>query len=107
SRTVVETATARNEPEDGHQAVKIRSTASTLHIVMVCPEIVPFAKTGGLADMAGSLSLGPGQLGHHVSLIMPAYRHILRAGIAIHESRIRVTASVGGRMEDADVLAAR
>jgi starch synthase len=103
SRTVVE----KDEREDPHQAVKTGSKASPLHVVMVCPEIVPFAKTGGLADMVGSLALALEQLGHHVSLVMPAYRHILRAGIPIHQSRIRITANVGGRMEEAEVLAAK
>jgi 1,4-alpha-glucan branching enzyme len=96
SRTVVE-----------HHAARTRATASPLHVVMVCPEVVPFAKTGGLADMVGSLALTLEQLGHHVSLLMPAYRHTLRAGVPIHESGIRVTAPVGGRVQDAEVLTAR
>jgi starch synthase len=74
---------------------------------MVCPEIVPFAKTGGLADMAGSLALALEQLGHHVSLVMPAYRHVLRAGISIQQPGIRLTVPVEGRIEDAEVLTAR
>lgn len=107
SRIVVATAAAGNEPENGQLAVNADSTASPLRVVMVCPEIVPFAKTGGLADMAGALALALEQLGHHVSLIMPAYRDILRAGVPIHDSGIRVTASVSGRMEDAKVLTAK
>jgi starch synthase len=38
---------------------------------------------------------------------MPAYRHVLRAGIPIHQPGMHVAASVGGRIEDAEVLTAR
>src|SRR6516164_9065768 len=48
-----------------------------LKIAMACPEIVPFAKTGGLADMASSLATALERLGHQLCLIMPAYRAVL------------------------------
>jgi starch synthase len=107
ARTIVEKEAEENEPQDPQRAVLTASPAAPLHVVMVCPEIVPFAKTGGLADMAGSLALALEQLGHHVSLVMPAYRQALLAGIPIQQSGIRVTASVDGRMQDAEVLTAR
>jgi starch synthase len=43
---------------------------------MVAPEATPFAKTGGLADVAGALPLALARLGHEVTLVMPAYRGI-------------------------------
>jgi 1,4-alpha-glucan branching enzyme len=107
SRTIVETPAMR-EPQDAHRAVKTPALSSTpLHIVMVCPELVPFAKTGGLADMAGALVLALEEIGHNVSLIMPAYRCVLQADIALQDPGIRVTATVDDRMEDAEVLIAR
>jgi 1,4-alpha-glucan branching enzyme len=45
-----------------------------LRIAMICPEIVPFAKTGGLADMVASLAKALDQLGHQIVLVMPGYR---------------------------------
>lgn len=43
---------------------------------MVAPEATPFAKTGGLADVAGALPLALGRLGHSVTVVLPRYRGI-------------------------------
>src|SRR5262249_44434766 len=90
-----------------NRAVATVESQGPLRVVMVCPEIVPFAKTGGLADMSGSLALALEQLGHDVSLIMPAYRQALRSGIPLQETGIRVSTSVDGRMDQAQVLTAQ
>ncbi len=39
-------------------------------------EAAPFAKTGGLADVAGSLPRAIASLGHEVSVVMPRYRRV-------------------------------
>ena len=49
---------------------------SSLSILMVASEAVPFAKTGGLADVTSALSKALGRLGHRVTLVMPKYREI-------------------------------
>ena len=46
-----------------------------LRILLVSPEVMPFAKTGGLADVAGSLPLALESLGCEVSVFLPFYRH--------------------------------
>jgi starch synthase len=43
-------------------------------ILMVTPEAVPFAKTGGLGDVAGALPLALARLGHDVTVVLPRYR---------------------------------
>ena len=102
-RTVIQPVVSGDEPEHRDRMVETPSPAQ-LHIVMVCPEILPFAKTGGLADMAGALALALEELGHRVSIVMPAYRQVFRAGIPLYDSGIHVTATVDGRMQDAEVL---
>jgi starch synthase len=49
---------------------------------MVTPEARPFAKTGGLADVAGALPLALARLGHRVTLVLPRYRGIETGGAA-------------------------
>lgn len=45
-----------------------------MRIVIVASEAVPWAKTGGLADVAGALPDALAELGHDVTLILPHYR---------------------------------
>ena len=73
---------------------------------MICPEIVPFAKTGGLADMVGSLAKALDVLGHQVTLVMPAYRPVLRATGTINDTEIRFDVPVGSDEIAAEVLKA-
>lgn len=47
-----------------------------LRILLISPEVEPFAKTGGLADVAGALPKALERLGHDVRVFMPRYRGI-------------------------------
>lgn len=47
-----------------------------LKIAMIASECVPFAKTGGLADVVGALPTALQRLGHEVIVIMPSYSSI-------------------------------
>lgn len=50
-----------------------------LKVLFAASEVTPFAKTGGLADVAGSLPAVLRRLGHDVRVVMPYYRAV-RAG---------------------------
>jgi starch synthase len=52
-----------------------------MRILMVTSEAVPFAKTGGLADVAGALPRALVRLGHEVDVVMPRYRGITTDGL--------------------------
>lgn len=58
--------------------------APPLSILMVASEAVPYAKTGGLADVVGALPGALARLGHHVKLVMPRYREVGTVGTARH-----------------------
>lgn len=47
-----------------------------LRVLIVSPEVVPFAKTGGLADVAGALPKALASLGHQVKVILPKYKMV-------------------------------
>ena len=51
-----------------------------LKVLLASSEVVPFAKTGGLADVAGSLPLALEELGVDVRIIMPKYASVKVAG---------------------------
>ncbi len=47
-----------------------------LNILFVASEVVPFAKTGGLADVSGALPKALGAAGHNVVVVMPRYYQV-------------------------------
>ena len=47
-----------------------------MKIVICASEVVPFAKTGGLADVAGALPLALEKEGQEVIVILPRYQAI-------------------------------
>lgn len=47
-----------------------------MRILMVASECHPFAKTGGLAEVLGSLPRALARLGHRVDVVMPRYRRV-------------------------------
>lgn len=50
--------------------------ADPLRILFLSAEVAPFAKTGGLGDIGGSLPKALHDMGHDVRVVMPAYRKI-------------------------------
>jgi starch synthase len=71
--------------------------AASRSILVITPEATPFAKTGGLADVAGALPLALGRLGHRVTVILPRYRgvpagtHIGKASVTLGPDRLTAT----------------
>jgi starch synthase len=52
-----------------------------LRILLMASEAIPYAKTGGLADVAGALPRALAALGHDVRVLIPKYRGVeARAG---------------------------
>ena len=47
-----------------------------MRIAMCASEVVPFAKTGGLADVAGALPIALEDMGQEVIIVMPRYKSV-------------------------------
>jgi starch synthase len=69
---------------------------------MVASEARPFAMTGGLADVLGSLPSALARLGHDVDVVLPRYR-----GVDAGDPLGRLTVRIGGQVEHADVSGVR
>ena len=51
-----------------------------MNILLISPEVFPFAKTGGLADVAGALPEALAKKGHKVSVALPYYQLVKKNG---------------------------
>jgi len=75
-----------------------------LKILSLSAEAVPFAKTGGLADVAGSLPKAIRALGHDVRVAMPRYGRIDPAKFQLREILPAFPVPMDKQMEEAAVL---
>ena len=77
-----------------------------MHIVFAASECVPFAKTGGLADVVGALPPALASLGHRVTVYLPLYRQtkladakpVLRSVTIPFDDRYRFCSVLDGGM---------
>ena len=71
-----------------------------MKVAFTSSEVFPFAKTGGLADVAGSLPVELAKLGHEVKVFMPKYNTFGETQFGLHyqweigEMPIRVAGNV-------------
>ncbi|MDD5438765.1 MAG: glycogen synthase GlgA [Candidatus Omnitrophica bacterium] len=68
-----------------------------MKIVFVSSEVYPFAKTGGLADVAGSLPRELNLLGHTVTVVMPLYREVIQKGFDPQPVKLAAGAYLGNK----------
>ncbi len=66
-----------------------------MKILLATSEAVPFAKTGGLADVSGALPLELARLGHEPVVIMPAYPQIRKPGLPIEPTGVQFEVPIG------------
>lgn len=70
-----------------------------MNILIASSEVTPFAKTGGLADVCGTLPVALSQLGANPVVVMPAFhQHIHRAGVPIHETGLTFDVPIGSKV---------
>ena len=77
---------------------------SPLKILFLASEVVPFAKTGGLADVAGALPKALNELGHDIRVVLPRYGFIDREKFELQEFIPELIVPMNGRTEKASIL---
>lgn len=75
-----------------------------MNVLFASSEVYPFAKTGGLADVGGALPIALQGLVDQVTVILPAFSHIYKAGLPIEELPIHFDVPVGGRVVSGQLL---
>jgi hypothetical protein len=75
-----------------------------MDVVFVASEAVPFAKTGGLADVAGALPRALEHQGHRVAVFLPGYRRAKAAGLELVDTGLTVRVPVGARLVMGSIL---
>jgi len=75
-----------------------------MHIVYVSSEVEPFAKTGGLADVAGALPPALARKGHQVTVILPYYGAVKKKSLPIRPANRTVRVPMGRSEETARIF---
>jgi starch synthase len=78
-----------------------------LRILLVSPEVEPFAKTGGLADVASALPRALARLGHDVRVLMPKFRGVERHAGPLTAVVPRLRIPIGDRTVEGALLEGR
>lgn len=68
-----------------------------IHVATISSEMVPLAKTGGLGDVCGALPVALEANGCRCSAFLPAYRSVMRSGLAIEPTQHAFTIYIAGR----------
>jgi starch synthase len=79
-----------------------------VNILMASSEVAPFSKTGGLADVCGTLPIALSQLGEGVVVVTPAYRqHLARSGLEVRNTELALEVPIGAKLVSGGVLAGK
>ena len=81
----------------------VRSGHQKLRIAYLAVEAYPFAKIGGLADVASALPKSLRERGHDVDLILPKYSSIDETEFRLAGPILSLPVSFGGRIIEAEI----
>ena len=75
-----------------------------MRVLEIASEAAPYAKTGGLADVAGSLPEALARLGCETTLVLPAYRETFAKGLPLEPTEMAFEVPIGTRRPVARIL---
>jgi starch synthase len=73
------------------------SRSESIRVLLAASEVVGFAKTGGLADVAGSLPPALARRGIDCAVILPLYRSARAAKVPLERTDLTFHVPIGGR----------
>lgn len=78
-----------------------------MHITMASSEVVPYAKTGGLADVVGALPKALAKAQVTTNIVMPYYRKISAKKFGITSTHKKVRVTVGTKEVEGEIYTAK
>ena len=78
-----------------------------MKILVATSEAIPFAKSGGLADVCGTLPAELARLGLEPAVILPAYRRTRHCGVPVEPLGIDFIVPIGSKTVSGHLLASR
>lgn len=70
-----------------------------MNVVFLSSEVAPFAKTGGLADIAGSIPKGLKKLGVDIAVVMPFYDDIKEGEYRLTKTDMQFEVKIGDKLK--------
>ena len=74
-----------------------------MRVLLASSEVAPFAKTGGLADVAGALPKALRALGHDIRVVLPKYRAVDATKYGLRQILPKLPVPIAGTVETASV----
>ncbi len=81
----------------------LKIKGENMKILYVSSEVIPFAKTGGLADVAGALPNELTKLGHEVVVVMPLYQQISKEKYNLKLAVSDISIDIGSEQKECAV----
>ena len=75
-----------------------------MKVLLASSEVVPFAKTGGLADVCGALPVELAKREVEVAVFLPAYRSTRDVGLEFQDTGIEFQIPIGSKMVGGKLL---
>ena len=75
-----------------------------MNVIFATSEVAPFSKTGGLADVSGSLPGALARLGHQVTVVTPAYRQTKQLGLPMETLDVSLEIPIGSKVVTGKLL---
>ena len=69
-----------------------------MNILFASSEAIPFAKTGGLADVSAALPAALERLGQNVTVVIPAYKSVFNSGLTLKDTGVRFPVPIGDKI---------